>query len=268
MTRTWTTYPPARRGLFLDACLIAALLLVSHVPDSHAEYGWYSHNSVLGGLGGPLKYVDVKDLSDKFDRYEFTIEAWVYPTSRSHVATIVSKGNPAALAATQVVFSFFINKNGTLGFQVKNTKVTDPSSKTIPLEQWTHVAVTISLKDIPDADPIYDATFYVDGTNGGQVTSNPAPYQGSPAGKKALRIGGSEVAPSEYFEGFIDEVRFWSVIRSGNAIRDNRFVGLGDYTGSNQGSALTASTAYTGLMSSWTFNTPGIPRLCRGTPRV
>src|SRR5262249_54758962 len=69
-------------------------------------------------------------------------------------------------------------------------------------------------------------------------------------------IGGSEYTlDSKYFfEGCIDEVRWWSSERLGPQIRDNRFVGLGDHIYADKNQALTSSTAYTELVASWTFD--------------
>jgi hypothetical protein len=59
------------------------------------------------------------------------------------------------------------------------------------------------------------------------------------------------------FFGNIDEVRYWTDLRTAAEIRDNRFVGIGDGSGANTSAALTSSSHYAGCNNMWNFNTGG-----------
>lgn len=75
-------------------------------------------------------------------------------------------------------------------------------------------------------------------------------------GTDSIWIGSIE-APfaGKAFYGSIDEVRFWTEPRNATQIRTNRYVGIGDGGAANANNALTSSSAYGGLVASWTFNT-------------
>ena len=111
------------------------------------------------------------------------------------------------------------------------------TSGTVPLNQWTHVAATM------DGTP-RTVKLYINGVLAGTHTMDD--YFGYGSGWPAtaypnnnpLIIGGND----NYFEGNIDEVRVWNVVRSQTQIQNNM----------NQ--ELSSPGSQTGLVGYWSFN--------------
>jgi hypothetical protein len=140
---------------------------------------------------------------------QFTFETWVKPRT-AQCNTILSRGDGSNLANTDYIFQ--VGTDGTncgvmkLGLMVAGNWTT--SISTVPLNVWTHVAVT------------YDGTtsrFYINGLLDTAVAATGAVYQsGSP-----LFIGRQGVSGANYFDGALDEVRVWSSVRSAAQIQAN-----------------------------------------------
>ena len=215
-------------------------------PNSALEYGGPHYNCVLAGLGDSTSHVRIGDAAQELSIRgdgEGTIEAWVYPTTNAHPLIIMSKG----ATISKLNFAFYIATDGKLVMRIGHTNLVDPGPLTVPLNRWTHVAV--SYKVIAEGQ---NTVFYVDGQYSGTNGQGIFPK----LSQDDVLIGGSEYSldSQDFFEGYIDEVRFWSLERTASQIRDNRFVGLGDHIYANTGDALTSSTAYDGLLASWTFD--------------
>ncbi len=129
----------------------------------------------------------------------YTKEAWINPTTVS--------GSPNILSGTGT--ALFIN-NGQLAAGHSSTFFSDvinPTPNSLPAGVWTHVAVT------------YDAATNTMNLyqNGVLVSSNTA---ASTYTETANWIG--QQSFGNYFQGKIDEVRFWTVARTGAQIAANR----------------------------------------------
>lgn len=210
--------------------LLPLFLLATTLP-ARAEYGYAAHNGVLGGLDGPKSYVLVDGNPDLM-QVEYTVEAWVYPTSYDHQLSIVSKG----------AHEWVITKNGNPGLIISELLKTDFST-VVPLYQWTHLAVSYYSNDKPSVRFFTDGKMTYDGQH---------PTNGEANGP--LTIGAREDDPESYFEGYLDEVRFWHHMRDEADIAENRFVGIGDAPHANLGSAITWAAEYADLAASYTFN--------------
>lgn len=118
---------------------------------------------------------------------DFCLEAWVYMTAYpSGRATVVTTG----ASATDTAPLLNVNANGTLGFQTWNTVIIN-STNTVPLNTWTHIALTRASSTVQ---------LFVNGVQGGSVVratnyTDPGCSVGS--------FGGS----SQFFPGYIDNVR-------------------------------------------------------------
>jgi hypothetical protein len=73
------------------------------------------------------------------------------------------------------------------------------STATVPLNTWSHVAVTWS-----GGGP-FTCTFYVNGIPMDTLTNT----ESMPANSDPIRIGGYQAFPTNLFVGYIDEVRIW-----------------------------------------------------------
>lgn len=130
-----------------------------------------------------------------------TIEAWVYPEEYP--------GDPAcqAIVDHQLGASYWFGMCPRLRFHRSDGNFVESTAE-IRKYRWTHVAVS------------YDGTtasFYV---NGEPVGS--APLASGNLVAHDLSIGGTSTG-SEYYRGFLDELRIWSVARSGDEIRGGMF---------------------------------------------
>jgi subtilisin-like proprotein convertase family protein len=136
-----------------------------------------------------------------------------------------------------------------MGFRIGNNSLTNTGGTTVPLNQWSHVAVTWT-----GTPGNYTVTFYVNGAISGSSATNAGTFNVVTLAD-SLTVGSSRANFSNKdFYGYIDEVKIWNVVRTQAQIAQSRFVGIGDYATANTGNAITSAVNYTGLLSSWTFN--------------
>jgi subtilisin-like proprotein convertase family protein len=207
------------------------------------EYGSMNCNRILSGLGLAASYVSVPGYSAFNQNDDGTLEMWIYPTaSGGNPKTLISKG----ASVSGLSFSWMLSpSDGKMVFRIGTTDFLNTAGAAPPLNQWSHVAVSWS------GGPNFTVKFYLNGAANGSAITQTATWG---INSDQVRIGGSQASVSNFFQGDIDEVRFWSVEKTPEQIANNRFVGLGDGSNANSGAALTGSAYYAGLISSWTFN--------------
>jgi hypothetical protein len=137
---------------------------------------------------------------------DFTIEAWIYPTSTLSFLqseSIVSFGNSTSDFMTLALFSgnnspvFSIDVNGTEDDIITNKKVT--------IDTWHQIAVVSSGGT---------ATLYLDGVSIGSTTLDNTPSAlGGGAGTADDWLGKSEFSSDPTFSGYMDEFRISDVAR-------------------------------------------------------
>ncbi|MBN1639170.1 MAG: T9SS type A sorting domain-containing protein, partial [Ignavibacteriales bacterium] len=216
----------------------------SHL-NKPTEYGSMHGNAILGSLGDSSSYVIVPhDFLFNNQTYDGSIEMWIYPTDVSNTPVLISKG----ATGNQTFLLGISSSDSKLFFRIGSTVYDDPGSTTIPLNQWTHVAVTWT------GGSNFVVSFYINGVLSGTTGAISATMNSN---TDEVRIGGSQFWPDCFFSGNIDEVRFWDPTLTPEQVAVNRFVGLGDGYEADLNNALTNSTFYDGLISSWTFNTGG-----------
>jgi subtilisin-like proprotein convertase family protein len=212
-------------------------------PKIGDEYGSYNYNAIFnsGTAGG---YVAVPGVFE--ENADGSLEAWVYPTATTSASPmIVAKSD----AGTGFLFGW-VASSKLLYFRIGGSPNINTGGTLVPLNTWSHVAVTW----IGSAGN-YTVTFYVNGAISGAPVTNTGTWTIS---SDSLIIGSSRAGfTGKDFIGNIDEVRYWSDVRTAAEIRDNRFVGLGDGAGANTSGALTSASQYVGLDNSWTFNSAG-----------
>ena len=145
----------------------------------------------------------------------YTMEAWI-----KHA------GNPDANIISSFNNAFFISGNILYaGVGGSYSIVTSPG--TIPLNKWTHVAVSFD-------DPANTMRLYI---NGVQVSINTNVTQSfTLSGLEPLYIGShtfSDFSPVSFFNGNIDEVRIWNTVRSVTDIQNYMFTELSGNDESN-----------------------------------
>jgi len=215
-------------------------------PSGPDEYGSFSVNGYLGNLGDAARYVLVPYNTLFGQNFDGSLEMWVRPTDFSATMEMIAKGATANVA---FIWGFAASTPGKQYFRIGTTVYLNTDGVAVPLDLWSHVAVTWS-----GGPSTFTVTFYVNGSQSGTPVTLAATWN---LDADSVRIGAGQNWPTEYFRGDIDEVRLWNPERTLAQIRDNRFVGVGDGGAANAGGALTSSSSYSGLISSWTFNTAG-----------
>ena len=165
--------PPARRNrVFPSTRVIAPAYSVQF--NGTNQYLSVAHQSALVPAG-----------------VNFTIECWVYITSFSNFNHIYNKGGGTAGG-----LYFGINTDRKLYFGFSNTSSVTANTP-LSLNTWTHVAFTRGLTD--------SINFWKDGIK--DTVGTPA-VGTSMSGTAELRIGRGAGASTEYFNGYISNLRF------------------------------------------------------------
>ena len=146
---------------------------------------------------------------------QFTFEAWIYinslPSSQSERDYIFQKRDDSSL--------YLINNSGSVYLEGRYRRSyygnwpNVRSSSTLQTEQWYHVAMTYS----KSAGKLI---LYLNGTAEDIETSSNGDVTGT---NYITGLGGGYWnSPGDYFNGSLDEVRFWNVERSANEIASNQ----------------------------------------------
>jgi hypothetical protein len=155
--------------------------------------------TTAGKFGGALSFngtsswVTVADAAALHLTTGMTIEAWVNPDSGAAWRSVVLKEDAGGLA-----YALYSSNNASrpAGYVHTNIDVGLNGTSAVPLNTWTHLAVT------------YDGATLRMFVNGVQASS--LAVAGSVAVTSGtLRIGGNSVW-GEYFKGVIDEVRIYN----------------------------------------------------------
>ena len=165
------------------------------------RFEWGAASTVLG-FNGANQYASVT-AGDLVLSNRVTFQAWVRPHA-AKFNTILSRGNGANSGITDYIFSLASGRQ--LGFM--GVGVWDYSNSQVPLNEWTHVAVT------------FDGAvkrFYINGLLDRVVDRPGQLYQSSSVEPLLLGRQGS-ACNCNYFDGEIDDVRIWNVVRSDSEI--------------------------------------------------
>jgi hypothetical protein len=138
---------------------------------------------------------------DNLGLANFTTEAWLYSTDNSSVSSIIRKTGD---------YNLYLN-GGVLNAEVWPNGMSDPTwihiigSTTLSTNQWYHVAFTWNKGSGV-------GTLYINGAVETSSLNN-----GSISASEPLQLGASNNY-AQYFNGNIDEVKFWNVTRSASEI--------------------------------------------------
>jgi hypothetical protein len=167
---------------------------------------------------------------------DFTIECWVYPKNFANWARIIDFGNGAG--NHNVLLSYTYGTSGAPGFYVEGSQF--QANQTIPLNQWTHIAATLSGST---------ATIYINGVAAGTATF-PQPVN---VIRNNCYIGKSNWGDPNANAVF-DELRIWNTVKtpaeivsSMNTELSGNEPGLTAYYNFNQGVAGGINTGITSL---------------------
>ncbi len=128
---------------------------------------------------------------------DFTIECWVYPRSFANWSRIIDFGNGAG--SHNVLLSYTYGTSGAPGFYVEGAQF--QANQTLPLNQWSHIAATLSGNT---------ATIYINGVAAGTSTF-PTPVNIT---RNNCYIGKSNWGGDPYANAVFDELRIWNVAKT------------------------------------------------------
>lgn len=179
-------------------------------------------------LDGTGDYVEIADNSSiDFSGQNFTISLWAKANGGSDDQTLIAKRNGGA--GYELVYKQAVNQ---LEFRVEdagaNNATVTVNSFTLSTTEWTHLAVSYN-------GGTGLASVYINGQDPVQTTQTGI----DPSNALNLRIG-ANTAGTNFFQGFIDEVRLWNTTRTQDQIREGMHLTL-------QGSEL-------GVVSYYQFN--------------
>lgn len=123
-----------------DNAMMNDLVTAGNAQVSTGVFKYGSGSMYFDGTGDYLTLANSPSL--QFGTGDFTIEAWVYPTSAVY-GNIASKGSysPGGVAG---YFEFRTTNTSKLQFYDGNTDSSITSSVSVPLNTWTHVVVSRS----------------------------------------------------------------------------------------------------------------------------
>jgi hypothetical protein len=174
--------------------------------------------------------------SDVYFNGDFTIECWVYPTAFTNWSRIIDFGNGAG--SNNVLLGYTFGTSGAPGLYIGGTQI--QATSTIPLNQWSHIAATLSGTT---------GTIYINGVAAGTGTF--------PIPANVIRtlnyIGRSNWGTGDPDASAVfDDLRIWNVARTASEIQSKMYTELyGDETGLqvyfpfNEGVACGDNTAIT-----------------------
>lgn len=148
-----------------------------------------------------------------------TIEAWVKLTTLAGME-IVAKWDDTATQSRS--YSFTLSAAGKVFFCTSSTGAnaicgSNASIAAIATGVWRHLAATYTAASGA-------VTYYLDGATNGSDTGL---YTSLFDSVKPLLIGAQDsAAPESFFNGLVDEIRIWNVVRTTQQIADNRLTEL------------------------------------------
>jgi len=175
---------------FADQSLAAReVLRFGDTKISTTESKWGSA-AYFDGTGDYLKVSDPSAF--RIGNQDFTVEAWIYPTSVGSVRAFATTADPTDHSG----FWLGINSNGKAYWRLGNSGswATDRDANTLSTNQWYHVAICRSGGV---------ARLYVDGVQRDSV-SNSTNISNI---NEAFLIGGRTIG-SQFFQGYIGGMRF------------------------------------------------------------
>lgn len=139
-------------------------------------------------------------------------EAWVYATGQTTTHMILSRGTTG--------FNFFWGVRAGIGNKQAVNIGAGPQFQNsdgvaIPLNRWTHVAITWT-----PSGGNYIVTFYVNGKQSGTPQTSATTWN-STAG--TLRIGGWHGGTTNNWNGYLDEIKLWNVVRTTDQMKQSEF---------------------------------------------
>ena len=231
--------------LFTFVFVFYYLFGINSLQSQNKEVGTIGYNRCFTGFyDAGINVVSVPS-HDEFYLGNGTIEAWVY-TFAAGPKIIVRKDHEYIL---NPAYTFGINIDNHLNFWFESAgnHYENNDGVSIPLNTWTHVAVTL----VQNSSTNFTVKWYVNGVQSGSSQTVTGEIFGQ---HYSLGIGGDYAFGGTSFYGYIDEVRFWNRALTAEQLANGRFTTIGDKGGANANGNINNSLSYGGLFASYTFN--------------
>ena len=197
----------------------------------------------FNGTDNSINFGDNYDLSG-----DFSIEVWIKPeVENSHIQTILSKRDSTSTSTMNTGYDLRL-VDGDISFNVNSSISVSTNDNSIEDDRWYHIAVTYD-------DTTY--TLYVDGVFIDSTTSGVAPTPND----SDMRLGAmarSTNLPTNYYNGWLDELRIWDVALSTDQIRMmmNQEIqeNSGNVIGSITGSLMNTDLSWSNLKGYYQMN--------------
>lgn len=215
-----TSQPIQRRLALIPALLLAGLCALLSTTDLEAAN---THAAQL--VRSSSQYFSAPSSTSLSVTGDFTFEAWVKittPPSSGEQYSLINKD----ISTDRSYSVWYVNNGGTLKLVVSifGSNHVYPSDYLAVTRNddlganWHHVAIVCTIANSNSTK----VTFYVDGVslgNGSVADGNGATDINN--GTADVRIGRGHT--SEFFDGYIDDVRLWGATRTGQQITNNMF---------------------------------------------
>jgi hypothetical protein len=185
--------------------VLGLFLAIAHLQPASAQF------QALSLVNGTNGYVAVPH-SPSLAPAQITVEAWVYflPTNLAPAGTYPTVIRKNVLAAQEVYFLRVQQSTGRVAWKVRlpgGASVTATSPAALPTNTWTHLAGTF---DGTTCRLYFNGVQVAQAAGTGALTDNGG----------ALRIGKGDDATvgGETWNGYIEELRLWSVARTASQI--------------------------------------------------
>jgi hypothetical protein len=158
----------------------------------------YNSRSIYFNISSSYLSMPVNSANSQFNRNNFTVEAWIYPTV-AQATTIVSSNYSYSTAAGNWAFYTTVGSANLLYFNGGSSSTSGANhassvTTTIPLNQWTHIAYS-KISSV--------GYFFV---NGLQIGAGVADTTGYSSVTGTLYIG-RQANGQGFLTGYIDDLR-------------------------------------------------------------
>lgn len=184
-----------------------------------ASNGTLSADSKVLSLDGTGDYLEVGNPSSIDFAAAITVEAWIKTSNTSGSQTIVGKSANGSWASGGKQLSLLAN--GKLVFnEFGGSLITGTTA--INDGQWHHVAMTISEGGSSDVLKLYvDGVLETISAGTGAGTQSATIDRVADNGAHLVKVGSADGA-GQFFNGQINDVRFWSDVRTQSEIYDSK----------------------------------------------
>ncbi|MCD4818033.1 MAG: LamG domain-containing protein, partial [Candidatus Cloacimonetes bacterium] len=170
-------------------------------------------------------------IDDSFDvGNTFTIEAWIQPYDLSYPQTIFSTSKDEEVGSFQLKIGPGNGGTNRISAISPDTLIAETGNNVISENEWNHIVYT------RDGAGVGNQKIYVNGIEQVLITEEDFTFTDNDNEK----LIGSKNGTSEFFNGLLDEIRYWSSSGTETEIRENMHLSL--------------SGTETGLVSYWQFN--------------